>query len=714
MNITFTSTKGSIQIGRWVWPKKGYSVTTDMTTVRNLTEQDFSALKAGLSSGELSSDRSIDDIDVSGGVSTAEPLGREVRAVVDANGNVYLVAVGLGPILVQGETGPVAGVIDNLTQGGSTVALSAEQGKLLNQRKYELPSSGIPVGDLSAQVQQSLIKADNALITAPVSSVAGKTGTVVLNVTDVQGLGSAATQNTSAFATAAQGAKADTALQTAPVTSVAGRTGAITLQPEDIPGLFSQVATRDQGLKADTAVQQSTIGVPGGLSTLGLDGKVPKSQIPDISITDYLGRVSSQSEMLALYGQSGDWCIRSDVGKVYIVTGPDASQPTNWTSLEYPGGDVISVAGKTGAVTLTVSDVHGLGSAATLNASSLVKSVNGTTPDASGNVSVSGMGAVSSVAGKTGAVTLTASDVQGLGSAAIQSSSSFATSAQGALADSALQLAVADLRYIRTVNGQGPDVTGNVSVSGSGGTGSASFATLTGAPADNAPLATALNAKVDKAVVGGTVGVSGNMSSAHVGRVINVDTSSAPVVLTLVPGVISSASDRIAYKRSGGNPLSFSAANGATLNDPHLVQIVDGDLVVIAGTDVDTATVAGMPGDMVRKGRANTYTARQAIAPATLAISSGNVAIDASLSNNFTLTLTSNATLLNPTALVGGQAGTIDVINTGAFNLSYGTMWRPVVGATTAVKQGAGGFSIVTFKVSADGTKILFNVIQEQ
>lgn len=227
-------------------------------------------------------------------------------------------------------------------------------------------------------------------------------------------------------------------------------------------------------------------------------------------------------------------------------------------------------------------------------------------------------------------------------------------------------------------------------------------------------LKTQVDAKLDKATAGNTVTVSGNMTAAHVGKVIIVDTSSAPVVLTLVPGVITSASDRITYKRKGGNPLTFAAANGATLNDPHLMQVIDGDLVVIAGTALDTATVAGMPGDLVRKSRANLYTARQAIAPATLTIVGGNVALDASLSNNFTLSLTENATLSNPTALLGGQSGTIDVTNAGAFALTFGTMWRPVVGATTAVKQGAGGFSMITFKVSADGTKILYNIIQEQ
>jgi hypothetical protein len=37
-----------------------------------------------------------------------------------------------------------------------------------------------------------------------------------------------------------------------------------------------------------------------------------------------------------------------------------------------------------------------------------------------------------------------------------------------------------------------------------------------------------------------------------------------------------------------------------------------------------------------------------------------------------------------------------------------------VTGATKQVKAGAGSLSMITFKVSADGTKILYNVLQEE
>lgn len=78
---------------------------------------------------------------------------------------------------------------------------------------YSKPASGIPKTDLASDVQASLGKADTALQTAPVQSVNGKTGAVILSAADV-------------------GAKP--ASYTAPVSSVNGKTGAVSLDSGDI------------------------------------------------------------------------------------------------------------------------------------------------------------------------------------------------------------------------------------------------------------------------------------------------------------------------------------------------------------------------------------------------------------------------------------------------------------------------------------------------
>lgn len=98
-------------------------------------------------------------------------------------------------------------------------------------------------------------------------------------------------------------------------------------------------------------------GVAYGLATLGSDGKIPDTQLPDLSISDYLGSVASQVAMLLLTGQRGDWCTRSDTGTNFIIVGTDPTQLSSWQQLSYPTAPVTSVAGRSGAVTLAKTDV---------------------------------------------------------------------------------------------------------------------------------------------------------------------------------------------------------------------------------------------------------------------------------------------------------------------------------------------------------------------
>ena len=122
-------------------------------------------------------------------------------------------------------------------------------------------------------------------------------------------------------------------------------------------------ATTAAGARTNLGLGTAAIldaGSANGVATLGSDSKLTSSQIPDISIVEYLGSVASQAAMLALTGQKGDWCTRSDLGTNFIITGSTPSSLSSWTQLSYPTAPVTSVAGKTGAVTLSSSDV-GLG-----------------------------------------------------------------------------------------------------------------------------------------------------------------------------------------------------------------------------------------------------------------------------------------------------------------------------------------------------------------
>jgi hypothetical protein len=94
-------------------------------------------------------------------------------------------------------------------------------------------------------------------------------------------------------------------------------------------------------------------------------GVIPTAQIPAVAITQYLGSVASQAAMLLLDGDRGDWCLRSDLGTTWVLADDDSTLLTSWIQLNYPTAPVTSVAGRTGAVTLSTSDVSGLGTLAT-------------------------------------------------------------------------------------------------------------------------------------------------------------------------------------------------------------------------------------------------------------------------------------------------------------------------------------------------------------
>ena len=104
-------------------------------------------------------------------------------------------------------------------------------------------------------------------------------------------------------------------------------------------------------------VSPAVLGQPNGVATLDSAGQLPASQLPPIAVVQYLGAVASQSAMLALTGQQGDWCTRTDLGTNWVITGSNPSVLSSWTQLTYPTAPVTSVNGLTGAVSLTYTNV---------------------------------------------------------------------------------------------------------------------------------------------------------------------------------------------------------------------------------------------------------------------------------------------------------------------------------------------------------------------
>lgn len=106
----------------------------------------------------------------------------------------------------------------------------------------------------------------------------------------------------------------------------------------------------------DGKIASTEKGAAGGVATLDENQQIPESQIPAVAITDTY-EVASEAAMLALFAQRGDVAVRSDENKSYILRATPPSTLSNWSYLRTPTDAVLSVAGKTGAVSLDKSDV---------------------------------------------------------------------------------------------------------------------------------------------------------------------------------------------------------------------------------------------------------------------------------------------------------------------------------------------------------------------
>lgn len=97
-------------------------------------------------------------------------------------------------------------------------------------------------------------------------------------------------------------------------------------------------------------------GVANGYASLGVDGKVPTSQLSLLALTDVFV-VASQAAQLALTAEEGDVAVRTDLNKSFIHNGGTSGTMSDWQELLTPTDAVLSVNGQTGAVTLTTTHI---------------------------------------------------------------------------------------------------------------------------------------------------------------------------------------------------------------------------------------------------------------------------------------------------------------------------------------------------------------------
>ena len=123
------------------------------------------------------------------------------------------------------------------------------------------PGTGIPKSHLAQAVQTSLGKADTALQSAPVTSVAGKTGAVTLNKGDV---GLTNVDNVKQYSSSNP--------PPYPVTSVNGKTGAVTLSAADV-GAATITQVNETSMVPDSGNSTNlTVPESGGRVEIDVDG----------------------------------------------------------------------------------------------------------------------------------------------------------------------------------------------------------------------------------------------------------------------------------------------------------------------------------------------------------------------------------------------------------------------------------------------------------
>lgn len=199
------------------------------------------------------------------------------------------------------------------------------------------------------------------------------------------------------------------------VATMWGGLGTVQEQLDYLKDSFGTVA--DSISHLGSAASKDTGAASGQVPILGSGGKLDTSVLPALAITE-THVVANQAAMLALTAQVGDVAVRTDLNKSFILKAEPAATLANWQELLTPTDAVTSVAGKTGVVTLTGSDV-GLGSVQNYGLATKAEAEAGSssakymTPLRT-KEAVDALQAVKSVAGKTGEVTLAKGDV-GLG-----------------------------------------------------------------------------------------------------------------------------------------------------------------------------------------------------------------------------------------------------------------------------------------------------------
>lgn len=113
---------------------------------------------------------------------------------------------------------------------------------------------------------------------------------------------------------------------------------------EDVNEATAEVASVASGLESQLDTKADLVA-----------GVLPTSQLPPLAVNETFV-AANQSAMLALNAQRGDIAIRTDTGRTFVLSSDSPTTLADWKEIQ-AAGQVTSVAGKTGTVSLAKADV---------------------------------------------------------------------------------------------------------------------------------------------------------------------------------------------------------------------------------------------------------------------------------------------------------------------------------------------------------------------
>ena len=133
---------------------------------------------------------------------------------------------------------------------------------------------------------------------------------------------------------------------------------AAAIQQSKIQNLVSDLASKAPSSSLSNYQLLSGKGAASGYAPLDANSLIPTVHLPPLAISEVFV-VASEAAMLALTAQTGDMAIRTDNSKTYVLSASPASTLANWKEV-MATGQVVSVNGQTGVVSITLASLGGV------------------------------------------------------------------------------------------------------------------------------------------------------------------------------------------------------------------------------------------------------------------------------------------------------------------------------------------------------------------